>query len=111
MIKLKVNARMLQSDPTAGYGCLVAQAPPPSCQRLSRRITPAMLRDRSNRYNTYVHRGLPPGPIGNPGERALEAVLDPADTDFYFFVADGRGRHRFSRTLAEHERAVQSKAD
>ncbi len=58
--------RMLQSDPTAIYGCLVQQPPPPSCT--PGRPTPAMLRDPSNAYNSYRHAGLPPGPISSPGE-------------------------------------------
>lgn len=53
-------------------------------------------------YNTYTHRGLPPGPIGNPGRSSLEAALHPAQTDYYYFVSDGSGRHRFSRSLEEH---------
>jgi len=57
-------------------------------------------------YNTYTQRGLPPGPIGAPGEDAIEAALYPADEDFLYFVARIDGRHTFSRTLAEHNRAV-----
>lgn len=57
-------------------------------------------------YNTYRHVGLPPGPIGNPGRSALEAAMHPAVSDFYYFVADGNGRHRFSRSLEEHNRNV-----
>lgn len=96
---------MLQSDPTAGYGCLL-QPSLPSCAGYSGRITPALLRDAQNPYNTYRRAGLPPGPIGNPGAAALRAVLQPADTPFLFFVADGHGRHVFTRTLAEHEAAI-----
>jgi UPF0755 protein len=66
-----------------------------------------MLRDAANPYNTYAHPGLPPGPIGNPGESAILAVLDPAQTDFLFFVARGAGRHHFSRTLEQHNRAIR----
>jgi UPF0755 protein len=102
-------ARMLQSDPTAAYGCIVAPESAPSCQRYAGRITATMLRDPSNAYNTYLHPGLPPGPIANPGEPALEAVLDPAQTDALFFVAQGgQGRHRFSRTLEQHNQAVRA---
>jgi UPF0755 protein len=102
-------ARMLQSDPTAAYGCIVAPQSAPSCREYSGRITPAMLRDPANTYNTYLHPGLPPGPIGNPGASALEAVLDPAQTDALFFVAQGaEGRHRFSRTLEQHNEAVRA---
>lgn len=57
-------------------------------------------------YNTYTQRGLPPGPIGAPGEAAIEAALYPADEDFLYFVARIDGSHTFSRTLAEHNRAV-----
>ncbi len=56
-------------------------------------------------YNTYSRPGLPPGPIGAPGEAALEAALNPAETDFLYFVAQPDGSHAFSRTLAEHNRA------
>jgi UPF0755 protein len=57
-------------------------------------------------YNTYTQPGLPPGPIGSPGEAALAAALEPLETDFYYFVADAQGRHVFSRTLAEHNAAA-----
>lgn len=58
-------------------------------------------------YNTYRYRGLPPGPIGSPGEASLRAVWEPADTNYLYFVAkkDGSGEHVFTRTLAEHNRA------
>ncbi len=57
-------------------------------------------------YNTYTHTGLPPGPIGNPGRNSLEAALHPAQTDYYYFVSDGNGHHRFSRSLEEHNQNV-----
>jgi UPF0755 protein len=53
-------------------------------------------------YNTYTHAGLPPGPIGNPGKSAIEAAMHPAQTDYYYFVADAAGHHRFARTIEEH---------
>jgi UPF0755 protein len=57
-------------------------------------------------YNTYTHTGLPPGPIGNPGKSALEAAMHPAQSDYYYFVADAAGHHRFARTIEEHDKNV-----
>jgi UPF0755 protein len=60
----------------------------------------------SSPYNTYRHAGLPPGPVGNPGRSALEAALHPAQSDYYYFVADAQGHHRFARTIEEHNKNV-----
>ena len=57
-------------------------------------------------YNTYRFPGLPPGPIGNPGQSSLQAALHPAQTQFLYFVADGNGHHRFASSLEEHNRNV-----
>jgi UPF0755 protein len=57
-------------------------------------------------YNTYRHAGLPPGPIGNPGRSALEAAMHPTQSDYYYFVADAQGHHRFARTMEEHNKNV-----
>jgi UPF0755 protein len=57
-------------------------------------------------YNTYTHTGLPPGPIANPGKSALEAAMHPAQSDYYYFVADAAGHHRFARTMEEHNSNV-----
>ena len=59
-------------------------------------------------YNTYLHSGLPPGPICNPGLACLEAALNPATTDYLFYVARGDGSHVFTRTYAEHLQAIRS---
>lgn len=57
-------------------------------------------------YNTYTHAGLPPGPIGNPGKSALDAAMHPARSDYFYFVADAQGHHRFARTIEEHNNNV-----
>ncbi|WP_027937392.1 endolytic transglycosylase MltG [Anaeroarcus burkinensis] len=58
-------------------------------------------------YNTYLNSGLPPGPIANPGLGALKAALNPAQTDYLYFVADKQGKHHFSRTYEEHLAAIE----
>jgi UPF0755 protein len=89
----------LQADPTIAYGLALEGAAP------GRALTRADLARRSP-YNTYLQRGLPPTPIANPGRASLEAVLNPAETDELYFVADGSGGHAFARTLEEHNRNV-----
>jgi len=59
-------------------------------------------------YNTYSHKGLPPGPIASPGRSAIIAALYPADTDFLYYVAKGDGSHIFSKTAKEHRKAIVS---
>lgn len=86
----------LQSDPTAVYGL----------RAFGGRVSASDVR-RDTPYNTYLIKGLPPGPIGNPGAAAIEAALKPAATGYYYFVAKSDGTHHFSVSLDEHNRAVQ----
>ena len=89
----------LQTDPTVIYGITKGRGSLGRGLRQSelRRVTP---------YNTYVIEGLPPTPIANPGLESLMAAVNPEDTDFLYFVADGTGGHAFAATLAEHNRNV-----
>ena len=90
----------LDCDPTTIYAALLEQ-------RYRGTIYRSDL-DSQHAYNTYRHPGLPPGPIANPGIASLKAALAPAQTDYLYFVAkpDGSGGHQFSRTMAEHGKAV-----
>jgi UPF0755 protein len=99
--------KYLQSDPTATYGCFALPADIPACRDFSGRPSPAINDDPANRYSTYVHTGLPPGPIASPGAAAVEAVLAPAQSPYFYFVAAGGGRHAFSVDLAQHQQAVE----
>lgn len=90
----------LQSDPTVIYGLSDGEGV------IDRALTRADLR-RDHPFNTYVHGGLPPAPISNPGRAAIAAVLNPADSEDLYFVADGNGGHAFARTLEEHNRNVR----
>ncbi|MEM7767631.1 MAG: endolytic transglycosylase MltG [Pseudomonadota bacterium] len=101
--RLRTGMR-LQSDPTVIYG--VTRGEPLYNRAGQRRTLYRSELDRETPWNTYQIDGLPQTPICNPGRDAIAAVLDPPDTDYVFFVADGTGGHTFSRTLAEHNRAV-----
>jgi UPF0755 protein len=93
--RLKRGMR-LQADPTVQY------AIPGEPRRL-------LYRDYEypSEYNTYIHKGLPPGPVNNPGRASIEAAVTPAEVDYLYFVANGQGRHIFSHSLEEHNRVVQ----
>ena len=94
---------LLQADPTVQYAVGSDPASSDEFGYWKRELTLADLAIDSP-YNTYVSVGLPPGPIANPGLDSLLAALEPADTNFLFFVAcdDGSGRHAFAETLEEH---------
>ncbi len=90
----------LQTDPTVIYGLLAAGKP------WDGNLTRAHL-EEPGPYNTYTIAALPPGPICNPGRASVEAAVRPADNDYLYFVARGDGSHEFSRTYADHRRAVR----
>ncbi len=93
----RLQRRMrLQSDPTVIYGI----------EGFDGNVRKADLLNEKNRYNTYRIPALPPGPIANPGLAAIEATLRPERADYLYFVSRNDGTHHFSRTLTEHERAV-----
>lgn len=92
--RLKRRMR-LESDPTVIYGL----------KDFDGNLTKKDLQSPSP-YNTYRNRGLPPGPIANPGRESLKAVINPAQTDYLYFVSRNDGSHYFSTTLREHNRAV-----
>lgn len=91
----------LQTDPTVIYGITKGKG------ILGRGLYQSELRKKTE-YNTYVIDGLPPTPIANPGRAAIEAALNPASTNFVFFVADGTGGHAFAETIGEHNRNVRA---
>ena len=103
--------KVLQCDPTSGYGCLALKEKVPACAGFAGKVTHAINTDPMNAYSTYIHEGLPPGPIANPGIKSLQAVLAPASTKFLYFVVRGDRRHAFSETLEEHNNAVKDLRD
>lgn len=94
----------LESDPTIIYG--VSRGEPLYNRRGERRTLYRSEIDRKTDWNTYQIDGLPKTPICNPGAAAIEAVLHPPETEYVFFVADGKGGHLFAKTYAEHQRNV-----
>jgi UPF0755 protein len=97
--RLRINMP-LQCDPTIIYGV---------GEGFTGSILKSQLNDAANPYNTYQHGGLPPGPICSPGLEALKAAATPEQHDFLYFVATGTdGGHSFSKTLTEHNRAVDA---
>ncbi|EAQ97949.1 endolytic transglycosylase MltG [Congregibacter litoralis] len=88
----------LQTDPTVIYGLGAT---------FEGNLTRKHLSDEKNAYNSYRHKGLPPGPIALPGKAALMAAVNPEAGDALYFVARGDGSHQFSASLKEHEAAVR----
>lgn len=95
----------LQTDPTVIYGITRGQHKDDGKGPLGRRLLTKDVQKDTD-YNTYTRPGLTPTPICNPGRSAIEAVLNPAQHDYLYFVADGTGGHAFGKTLAEHNANV-----
>jgi peptidoglycan lytic transglycosylase G len=97
----------LQADPTVQYAVATRDGPAAQAYNYWRDLSSSDL-EIDSPYNTYLHTGLPPGPICNPGEASIRAALQPAKTDYLYFVAttDGSGTHLFARTLDEHNANV-----
>ncbi len=94
------NGMTLQSDPTIIYGLVGGKG------KLGHPLRRSEMAKKTS-YNTYQINGLPPTPIANPGRKAIEAVLNPADTKDLFFVADGTGGHAFAPTIKGHNNNVR----
>ena len=90
----------LQTDPSVFYGVTGGEAP------LGRGLRQSELK-KDTPYNTYLHNGLPPTPIANPGRQSIRAALNPDASDYLFFVADGSGGHAFAVTYNEHRKNVR----
>jgi UPF0755 protein len=97
--RLQKENMPLESDATAPYGAVL--------DGRAAGLSHGQLLTYESPYNTYRNRGLPPTPISNVSRHALEAVANPADTDYLFFVSGDDGKKYFSRTLAEHEELVR----
>lgn len=108
LVSPSFKPRRLDTDPTIRYGCMIPQRKSAACRKWdpSQRLRRAQLDDKDNPYNTYQHEGLPPGPICNPGEAAMRATMNPDGSNYFFFVSRNDGTHVFSKTRAQHERAV-----
>jgi UPF0755 protein len=95
----RLNKKMaLQADPSVIYAELMGGQYTGALHHADMQFNSA--------YNTYIHTGLPPGPISNPGKTSLEAAMHPAATDYTYFVSDGNGHHRFAKDLEEHNKNV-----
>ena len=88
----------LQCDPTVIYALAMRNRYDGNIRRDDLKI--------DSLYNTYRYKGLTPGPIGNPGASALRAAVDPAESDYLYFVSMNNGRHAFSKSLEEHNQYV-----
>ena len=99
--RLNINKR-LEADPTTIYAMTLNKGD--YIEKPNIRYSDLRM---EHPYNTYKNKGLPPGPICSSGKKAIEAALNPAKTDYIYFVADGTGKHAFSITYEEHERNIQ----
>ena len=99
--RLKINM-LLQTDPTVIY-----QVTGRKSTKYHAAITKKMLLDPTNPYNTYIYKGLPPGPIGNPNYKSIEAAVKPVKTKYLYFVSNNDGTHTFTTNYTDHLKAVK----
>lgn len=118
LILRSFKSKLLQTDPTIRYGCMVYRPQSRACrdwdvgaegyEKPRGRLRRAQLDDKDNPYNTYQHPGLPPGPIANPGENAIAATVNGDQSKYLYFVSTADNKtHIFAKTLKEHERNVR----
>ncbi|MBL8636951.1 MAG: endolytic transglycosylase MltG [Alphaproteobacteria bacterium] len=103
--RLRIGMK-LQTDPTIIYALTGGKPKNEGQGPLGRRLLTKDLMENKSPYNTYLYAGLPPGPIANPGRAAIDAVLQPEEHKFLYFVADGNGGHVFAETLEAHNQNV-----
>ena len=104
----KISSVIYNRLETSGETYYLLQIDASLVDAAGRPITQGDYKELKSPYNLYLHEGLPPTPIANPGLASIQAAVEPADTDYFFYVLGSDGAHIFSKTLAEHNKAIAS---